>query len=301
MRRRAAELLVAEAEPLPADASAPLPITLLALLKGGYDSNVLLLPETSLARGSQEGDAFLLGYLSGSVELAADRRLVARAGVLDVLHADVKDADLDAYLADVEGRTPLGAGWTAGLLLQAGLYRLDRDSLFREAGVEATLAWDPVPEWSLEAGLPGTRKDYLQTAFEELDALSLGLRLQAAWRPSGTPVELRAVWRFLDENAEAAEQDHRGQRGELRFTLLPAPDWELRAEAWAQELRHGAPDPLLLETRRDRRTGGRLGATWTLRPDLQVFAELDTERGESTLDAFDYRRSTAALGATLSY
>ena len=144
-------------------------------------------------------------------------------------------------------------------------------------------------------------------------------RIELMWNtfeilgPADDPAKVRgcasgedAMRRIADARASFVSRGddsgtHRRETALLNKALVPTPDWEGRAEVWIQGLHHGAPDPVLLKTRHDRRTGGRVSAFWTPRPDLQLFVEVESERGQSSLAEFEYRRATASLGATLAF
>lgn len=257
-----------------------------ALLKAGYDSNVLLLPETSLARGSEEGAAFLMTY--GSAELSPLEPLTLRAGLLDVRYDDLAEADIGALLGEIEGRAELSDVLRGALSLHADAVRLGHDPLFRGAGPEAKLIWRADPALEVEAAALGTSKRFSPDEFKDLDGTLVEGKLELRWKG------LAAAYRLSDENAEAEEFDVLSHRGDARLTVVPADGWELRAEGWIVRSVFG-------DDRKDLRRGARATAAWTPAPGVQLFLEGELERSGSTEDEFDYSRRLAAAGLIVSF
>jgi hypothetical protein len=291
LRRRARELLVAPPRPWSAE----------AFVKGGYDSNVLLLPETSLSRGSEEGAAFLQSFVSAAWDPLGAEALVARGSLLDIRYADLAEADVDALLGEVAGRVDLSETVEGRLSLHADAFRLDRDPLFHRAGAEGSLRWEASPAFALETGGLWKAKDFRQDVYEDLDGSEMELRVQADGPLLAGIAAARAVYRLLRDDTEEDALDVVCHRGELRVTLYPDPDGEIRMESWLAGAVYGAPDPATSQTRRDRRLGGRASLLWSLGGGWRVLAEAELERRDSSVGDFDYTRAVGSLGALFAF
>ncbi|HEX7899119.1 MAG TPA: tetratricopeptide repeat protein [Planctomycetota bacterium] len=262
-----------------------------ALAKAGYDSNVLLLPETSLARGSEEGAAFLQTFLTADWE----GPVVVRGSVLDIRYDDLAEADIDAFLGEVAGRAALSSALAGRLSLHADAVRLGHDPLFRRGGAEAALEWAAAPALALETGLLWKAKDFRSSAFDDLD----GSEAEAWARAAGEA--WRAGYRLLRDDARENFLDVLTHRLEALVSLRPAADLELRFEGWLSAGAYGAPDPSTSRTRRDRRLGGRAEALWSAGGGLRLVAEAELERCDSSASDFDYTRAVGSLGALFAF
>ncbi len=281
LRARAQELI-----------EAPARVSFLALLKAGYDSNVLLLPDTSVARGSAEGAAFFMSFASGEASLTEDLRL--RAGALDLRYDGVPGADLNALLGELEGSTEWEGVGVARLALHGDLFHLDHEPFFRRTGLQAAIQRATLPGLTLEAGALWMAKDFRPDEFQPMDAVETGARLEARWAALPERLDLRLAYRFLRENADADDLDARTNRGDLGVTWHPAADLEARLDGWLSKAGYDGG-------RRDRRRGLRAATAWAPRAGLQLFVEFEADVVDSTADLFDYRRRVGAVGASLSF
>lgn len=300
LRARARQLLEPAAPA--ADAAPGRPrVSGVALVKAGYDSNVLLLPETSVSRGSEESSAFLLSYASGEADLTGDDVLLLRASGLDVRYDEVRHADLGGLLGELEARHAWADVGAARVSLLGDLFQLDHDPLFRRAGVQGAFRRDWIPELATDVGALWSARDYRPEEFEPLDGTEAGAHAEAIWTVRPAALEVRLAWRVLAENADREDLDARTHRGELKVRIRPWPDTELRLEGWLAKADYGAPDPATLATRHDRRRGGRANASWTVVEHLQLFVEVEAERSNSTLDDFDYSRVAGSGGVAYNF
>ncbi len=298
LRTRARDLMAPAAGDV-----APLPPRLsgLVLLKAGYDSNVLLLPETSVSRGSEEDSAFLMSFASADADLTGDDVLRLRASALDVRYDDVRHADLSGLLGELEGRQTWAEAGTGRLTLHGDLFHLDHDPLYRRAGASAAFRRDWIPELGTEIGALWSVRDYRPSDFEPLDGRDLGAHVEAIWAGVPDLLDARLAYRFLDEDADRDDLDAHVHRLELKGVIHLRSDVELRLDGWLAKADYGAPDPATLETRHDRRRGGRAQASWMLTPELQVFVEVEGERSNSSISDFDYSRLAGSAGAAFYF
>jgi tetratricopeptide (TPR) repeat protein len=298
LRARARDLLAPDVQDV--EPSAPR-LSGLVLMKAGYDSNVLLLPETSVSRGSEEDSAFLFSFASADADLTGDDVLRFRASALDVRYDDVRRADLSGLLGEVEGRHTWAEAGTGRLALHGDLFHLDHDPLYRRAGVSAAFRRDWIPELGTEVGGLWSVRDYRPSDFEPLDGRDLGAHLEAIWAGVPDLLDARLAYRFLDENADRDDLDARVHRLELKGTIRLRTDVDLRLDGWLAKADYGAPDPATLETRHDRRRGGRATASWMATPAFQVFVEVEAERSNSSISDFDYSRVAGSAGAAFYF
>ena len=271
------------------------------LVKGGYDSNVLLLPATSLSRGSEEKAAFLQTFFTADWDPLGAETLVVRGSVLDIRYDDLPEADVDAFLGEVAGRADLSDTLEGRLSLHADAFRLDRDPFFRRGGAEAALRWEASPALALEGGAGVKAKDFRSSAFDDLDGSEIELRAQADGPLVTGFADARAVYRLLRDDAREDFLDVLSHRGEVRVSLYPDADREIRLESWLAGAAYGAPDPSAFRTRKDRRLGSRASLLWSLGGGLRLLAEAELERCDSSIGEFDYTRAVGSLGALFAF
>ncbi len=301
LRSKARQLLEEPALEPPAAAVLSLKCSVSGFLKAGYDSNVPLLSETSLSRGSGEGSAFLAGFVSGELEVFKDEVLTLRGSGLSQRHAEVPEADVIALLGELDGQWKTEEGLVLGASLHAEGYYLDDEFLFDRTGLRCEARLRLRSDFRIAAGGLWMRKDFAKQDFEGLDSQERGVNLELHWAPLPGRLEVRGVYRFLGENAKAGDQDHQDHRGELGVVYRPQADWEFRLEGWLASATYADPDPLTLRTRKDWREGVRLSATWTCAQGLQFVLEGDFERVNSTLEDFDSDRTTFSGGIDLQF
>lgn len=271
------------------------------LLKAGYDSNVLLLPRTSQARGSEEGAAFVMSFASAEADPWGDGRLVARGSVLDIRYDDLAEADIGAFLFELAGRATLSDVLSGRAALHGDAVRLGHDPLFNRVGPEAGLLWRLDPAWTIEVAARWMSKDFRPDAFQDLDGGESEGRVEAGWTALPGLLELRLAYRLEGEDAAEEAFDVLSHRVEARVSVYPAPEGEARLEAWFAGAKHGAPDPTAQRTRRDQLRGARVSFFWTLCPSARLFVDAEMERNASTIGDFDYSRRAASAGVALAF
>lgn len=301
LRERARILLDAPSAPAPAPASAK-SWTVAWHEKAGYDSNVLRLPSTSLAAESDEGDVFLLSFLSGAVDPSGDGRLWLRLSVFDLSYADLSESSLDGALFSVEHEAPLAGVWALETSGEADLFLLDRESFFNQAGVKAGLRADASPALRVRAGAVFLRRDFRSEAVDHLDGREAGAYVELELR--GLPVAWRKAslrYELADVSAETDEDGYLQQRVLLTLERTIEGPWSARVEARVLLRDFGAEDPDFGDTRADRLWGGRVALLFAATPALGLFLEVELERNASSLDAFEYGREAYALGLTWAF
>ena len=271
--------------------------------KVGHDSNVLRLPQSSLARPTEQDDVFVTSYLAGTVNPFRDKRLTARLSLLDLEYADLGDFTVTSVLGNLENETPMAEGITGLLTARGERYFLgrDRNSFFWRAGGEAGLRFVLADRIDLSGVGFALGQEFDDRLLEDLDATELGLRMQLDARGLPEGLNLRLRYRFLDEGAEApdrsyVEHDFR-VRGEVRLDR----DWRVRIEAWTRLRDYDGRDRFFGRTRDDVLTGARAGLYFAALDFLQVFAEVEYERNGSNISDFDYDRTAPSLGFLLYF
>lgn len=298
LRNRSQELLepVPQAEERPEVPPGRKPWSFVAYQKGGYDSNVLRLPETSQSQGTEESDLYLMTFLMGSVEALEQDRLTFRLSLLDVSYQDLDEFALDALLAAVENETPLAEEWALEFSGHGELYTLDRESLLRNGGIKGGVRHLLSERMSVGGGGLLMRKDYRQDSLDELDSLEKGGYME--FRSERAPEWLDLTIRYeLDvEDADAADRSSLANDLMIRSTVRIDDRWEVRVEQRVAVREYDERDRLLLKTRRDARIGVRAAVSYRLLDPIQVFVEAEFERNDSNLSAFDYTRRVFGLG-----
>jgi len=133
----------------------------------------------------------------------------------------------------------------------------------------------------------------------DYDALSLGFRHRPAvrWRP-----ELDASFSVAREKALLADRQDLSRDltgGRLGISCSPLPSWTFSLAGQWLRSDYQAPDPLLLETRRDRYTAAELGVNWT--PGWQwarnasLRLELSHATNKSNLALYEYKRRAVTV------
>jgi tetratricopeptide (TPR) repeat protein len=266
------------------------------LEKAGYDSNVLRLPETSVARSTKDGDAFLMTFLMGSVELAEERLLTARLSLLDVSYADLSEFALDAVLAALESEAPLAGDLSAFASGHGEVFYLDRESFFRRAGVKGGLRYSPSQWVKVSVGGSYLAKDFRQEALQDLDAseeagfLELELKRINPWLQALLRYELHY------EHADAPDRAHLEHRVWARLEFTPGAALKGRLEGGGRVRAHDDVDRLYLKTREDERLGMRATVYYTIADRVQLFVEAEAERNRSNISDFDYGREVISVG-----
>jgi tetratricopeptide (TPR) repeat protein len=305
LRLRARELLERpERAPAPSEAGAGArgkPWTVAWLEKGGYDSNVLQLPETSVSRSTEEGDFFLMSFAMGSLELTRDPLLTARLSLLDVSYADLNEYALDAALGSLESETPLGRAWSLLASAHGELFYLDRESLFRRAGLRGGLRYAASESVRVTAGLVALFKDFRPEAFEDLDAGERGGYAELAVKGLVPRVDVTFRYELHQEDADAADRSYLEHKvwgkGELQVT----EELRARLEGGVRFRDYDAADRFYAVRREDVRPGLRATVLYAVSLRVQIFVEGEVERNYSNIGDFDYNREVGALGVLLVF
>lgn len=303
LRKRSEELIGPEestpARP-PAKAAAPVPPwTLVWHEKAGYDSNVLRLPSTSLSAETDEDDLFLMTFLSGSVAAAAEGLLTLRLSLLDLSYADLDESSLDGVLFAADHESPLGDGWTFTAAGTMDAFWLDRESFFRQAGLRAGLRGEPGETFRLRGGLSFQFRDFEADEVETLDGREAGLFAEVELRrlPEGLA---HASFRYeaADVTAETDEDAYVQHRVRLALEAVVHGPLSARAEGRLSRRDFRSEDAAFGETRHDLLLGARFAALYSATKSVQLMLEVELERNSSSIDAFDYDRTSIAAGLT---
>lgn len=269
--------------------------------KAGYDSNALFLPETSLSRSTEEGDFFLMTFVSGALELAERKLLSARLNLLDLSYVDLTEFSLDAALASLESQAPLTESLSVFVSGHGDLFYLDRESLFQRVGARAGARFEPSDDVSVVAGGLYFAKDFRQEALDDLDGaekelfVEVRLKQVTPWLQAGLRYQLHL------EDAEAGDRSYLEHRLWARLEATLAASWKARVEGGPRRREYDEEDRFYLETREDRRAGVRVTLTYLISERVHVFAEFEAERNDSNISDFDYDREMTSLGILLVF
>lgn len=302
LRSKATELLEDPGgSPRITGTSSPLSFSFTGFLKSGYDSNVPLLADTSVGRGSGEGSAFLAAFVSGDLGLLQRGALVLRGSGLSQRFAEVPEADLIVLLGELESLWK----WPEFLDFRASLHSegsfLDDEFLFRRIGASGELTRSLWSGLSVAAGGLWMQRDFAEAEWDALDSHETGAHAGAVWEALPGFLEVRATYRYLTENAHEGDLDHQDHRLELRSTILPHPDGEILLEGWFARSDYAEANRVAPRPRRDLRAGVRASFSWTFAAGLRLFVEGDYERVNSTLKTFDFERTTVSGGLAINF
>jgi hypothetical protein len=268
--------------------------------KGGYDTNVLLLPQTSLATKSGEGALFLMSFASGSYELVEPGHLTARLSLLDLSYSRLHQSDFDGVLSSVETLEPISQTVRFKGAVVGEFYALDRKPFFLHGGATAALVVTPKATLRFEGGGLVMAKDFHEQALETLNATELGGFFEGSIRDLWGPWSRAALrYELLDEDASAAVQSYLQHRlwGTLEFSITSA--LSLKVEGGLRWQLYARFDPFLGTTRNDRNLKGQITPSYRLTDSIQIFGEVQAERNQSNAPMFQYRRQSYALGVFL--
>jgi tetratricopeptide (TPR) repeat protein len=264
--------------------------------KAGYDSNVLRLPETSVASGTEEGDIFLQGFLMGSAEFVALNRLVGRLSLLAHEYLNQKEFSVEAALAALENEVRLGRhlGWKSSAHME--FYTLDRKSLLRRMGIRTGPRLRLSPSTQVSAHGVLMAKDYRRDLLDDLDATEYGLGLEVRAFRLLRRLNGLARYELAREDADAPDRSFTEHKLQGRLEVRLADDLRTRLDGRALRRTYDERDRTFGETRRDLKGIARLSMAYRLSSRVDLVAEVQVEGNDSTIGNFDYVRTILQTG-----
>jgi tetratricopeptide (TPR) repeat protein len=284
----------------------------------GYDSNV------NAATGSSQVAVPALGGLIATLDPAATKRgdgFGAIAGGINVTH---KMTDVWSVVGSAAGAARLhaeetrfdqitldasvGARWARGknaITVGGQLQSFELDyARFRET-TGAVAQWQHSYDERRQASLFGqySQLRYPAQSIRDADREVIGVAYGKAFTVTYTPVVFTSVYlgreRELASGVPHLGHDLWGMRvgGQLRL----GSGWALLGSAAYEQRRYGGPEPLFLETRKDRQTDLSAGVSYLLRANTLLLGQLAYTDNRSTIAINKFDRTVASVSLRFNF
>jgi outer membrane protein len=284
----------------------------------GYDSNVnaatassqVALPAlggiiaTLDPASTRRGDAF--GAIAGGINLTHKLTqvwaLVGNAAAAARLHPDENRFDQSTLDAS------LGARWLRGqdaLTLGGQLQSFDLDYARYRDTKGLVAQWQHSYDERRQASLFGqySQLRYPTQSIRDADREVLGVAYGRAFSVRYTPVVFASAYvgreRELASGVPHLGHDLWGIR--VGGQLALGNGWGVLGAAAYEERRYGGPDPIFLDTRKDRQTDVSAGVSYLLRADTTLLAQLAYADNRSNLPINKFDRTVATVSARFTF
>ena len=288
-------------------------------LGGGYDTNVNAATATSQIAIPVPGGSFIATLDPASTERADTFGLLA--GGVNVTHkltqtwsaigslAGVARVHSDESSFDqltIDGSA--GARWSRGkdavtLGAQLQSFELDYDRYRETTGLVAQ--WQHTYDERRQATLFGqyAQLSYPTQSIRDADRHVIGAAYGRAFAVPYSPVLFTSVY-VGEERERASGVPHLGHQlwgvrlgGQVRL----GQGWSLFGNASFEERRYGGPEPIFLETRKDRQTDLSAGVSYLLRPNTTFIGQLSHTDNSSNIVINDFDRTVASVSVRFNF
>ena len=258
----------------------------------GYDDNVALRSDSLDSTASGEDDVFAEVLGSASVSFGQDWHVDAAAAFLDYI--DLDDFDQGVFSLGVRRGFSLDDWY-----LEAGGYAtqltLGHDVFERSAAAGARATRDFGGGQFLRAFVRATAVDG-EGDFSGLSGsrIELGASFDWNWEAWSFDVYTRGEINEAEDDVFASRWAELGGRAQWAMS----PRWIFSAGGTLRRTRHPAQE-VSPEPWEDRRFTIRLGATWKLWQQAQIFVRYEHEENASPIESYEYQRNWVA--ASIEY
>jgi outer membrane protein len=287
-------------------------------LGAGYDGNVnaatsssqIALPglggiiATLDPASTKRGDAF--GALAGGVNVTHKLNdvwaVVGNAAAAARVHSDETRFDQLTFDANIGARWSRGRNAvTVGGQLQA--FELDYERYRETTGVLAQ--WQHSYDERRQASIFGQYSElrYPAESIRDADREVVGVAYGRAFDVRYAPVAFGSAYVGRErERASAVPHLGHGLRGvRIGGQVRLGRGWSLLGSAAYEERRYGGPEPVFLETRKDRQTDLSVGASYLLRANTTVLAQLAHTDNRSNVPINKFDRTVATVSVRFSF
>jgi tetratricopeptide (TPR) repeat protein len=280
-------------------ATASSQVTIPAAVPGIGGATLVLDP---LSRQREDAFAALSGGLNLTHRLSEAWALVGAAGALARLHQD--EAQFDQTTLDAS----LGARWSRGrdaVTLGAQLQSFELDyARYREvAGLLAQ--WQHSYDGEQQVSLFGqhARLRYPTQGIRDADRDVLGAAYGRAFTVRYSPVIFGSAYagreRELASGVPNIGYELWGVRAGGQLAL--GKGWGLLASAAYEERRYGGPEPIFLETRKDRQTDLSAGVSYLLRAHAAVVGQVAYTDNRSNIPLSRFDRTVTGVSMRFTF
>jgi hypothetical protein len=228
--------------------------------------------------------------------------LVGNAAASARMHQD--ESRFDQLTLDAS----LGARWSRArnaitLAGQVQSFELDYERYRQARGVLAQ--WQHSPDERSQASLFAQHSAlrYPAQGIRDADRSVVGAAYGRAFSVRYSPVMFASVYAGTEDELAAgvAHLGHELWGARLGGQVQLGAGWSVLASVSHEERRYGGPDPLFLDTRRDRQTDLTAGVAYLLRANTTLLMQLAHTQNRSNVPINKFDRSAATLSVRFAF